>query len=91
MLNDIYKMLVNSQKGWIPEASAKLRYFSLIMSLGLRNPFFFLGLLFNFSIMLLTYSLEMPLKSVFFGIVQKHGCVHRERYGDCPVSWPYAV
>ncbi len=38
------------------------------MSLGLRNPFFFLGLLFNFSMMLLTYSLEIPLKSVFFGI-----------------------
>ena|GEM_PF-3348801 len=38
--------------------------FSSIMSLGFRNPFFFLGLLFNFSMMLLTYSLEIPLKSV---------------------------
>ncbi|WP_206113564.1 hypothetical protein, partial [Sodaliphilus pleomorphus] len=52
---NILQFLTSCASGRIPEASAKLRYFSLIMSLGFRNPFFFLGLLFNFSMMLLTY------------------------------------
>lgn len=42
--------------------------FVLIISLGFINPFFFLGLLFNFSIISLMYFFDIPLKSVFLGI-----------------------
>jgi hypothetical protein len=41
---------------------------SLMRSFGFLNWFFFLGLLFNFSITCLIYSFVIPLKSVFFGI-----------------------
>jgi len=41
---------------------------SLMRSLGFSNPFFFLGLLFNFSITCLIYCFVIPQKSVFLGM-----------------------
>lgn len=41
----------------------------LIMSFGFINPFFFLGLLFNFSMTLATILFDIPLKSFFLYIL----------------------
>lgn len=40
----------------------------IIISLGVLKSFFFLGLLFNLSIICLMYAFDIPFKSVFFGI-----------------------
>ncbi|SFF97244.1 hypothetical protein SAMN05216383_10344 [Prevotella sp. KH2C16] len=61
-------VLISLEHGGFHKQVQSYAIFSLIMFFGLQNPFFFLGLLFNFSIMFLIYSLDIPLKSVFFGM-----------------------